>query len=128
MYSAIAANKRNTVIIIAIFLIVIGGLGALVGGLYNSWTIAIVVFVIAVGYAVFQYFVAGSETLALSGAQQIQKSDNPRLWNTVENLAITDGLPMPKVYIINDPSLNAFSTGRNPDHSAVTATSGLLEV
>ena len=93
MYSAIAANKRNTVFIIAIFLVVIGGLGVLVAWLYNSWTIAVVVFAIALAYAIFQYFVAGSETLALSGARQIQKSDNPRLYRIVENLAITDGLP-----------------------------------
>jgi heat shock protein HtpX len=128
MYSAIAKNKRNTVFIIAIFLIVIGGLGVLVAWLYNSWSIAVVVFVIAVAYAVFQYFVGGRETLALSGAQQIQKADNPRLWNTVENLAITDGLPMPKVYIINDPAPNAFATGRDPQHASVCATTGLLDL
>jgi len=128
MYSAIAANKRNTVFIMIIFLIVIGGLGALVAWIYNSWTIAVVVFVIALAYAIFQYFVAGSETLALSGAQQIQKSDNPRLYRIVENLAITDGLPTPKVYIINDPAPNAFATGRDPEHAAVCATSGLLDI
>lgn len=128
MYSAIAANKRNTVFIIAIFLIVIGGLGALVAWLYQSWAIAVVVFVIALAYAIFQYFVAGSETLALSGARQIQKADNPRLYRIVENLAITDGLPMPKVYIINDPAPNAFATGRDPEHAAVCATSGLLDI
>jgi heat shock protein HtpX len=128
MYSAIAANKRNTVFIIAIFLVVIGGLGVLVALIYNSWAIAIVVFAIAVAYAVFQYFVAGSETLALSGARQIQKSDNPRLYRVVENLAITEGLPMPKVYIINDPAPNAFATGRDPEHAAVCATSGLLDI
>ena len=95
MYSAIAANKRNTVFIMIIFLIVIGGLGALVAWIYDSWAIAVVVFVIALAYAIFQYFVAGAETLALSGAQQIQKSDNPRLYRIVENLAITTGTPMP---------------------------------
>jgi len=128
MYSAIAANKRNTVFIIAIFLVVIGGLGVLVAWIYNSWAIAIVVFAIALAYAIFQYFVAGSETLALSGARQIQKSDNPRLYRVVENLAITEGLPMPKVYIINDPAPNAFATGRDPEHAAVCATSGLLDI
>jgi len=128
MYSAIAANKRNTVFIIAIFLVVIGGLGVLVAWIYDSWAIAIVVFAIALAYAVFQYFVAGSETLALSGARQIQKSDNPRLYRVVENLAITEGLPMPKVYIINDPAPNAFATGRDPEHAAVCATSGLLDI
>ena len=128
MYSAIAANKRNTVFIILIFLIVIGGLGALVAWIYDSWAIAAVVFAIALAYAIFQYFVAGAETLALSGATQIQKADNPRLYRIVENLAITDGLPMPKVYIINDPAPNAFATGRDPEHASVCATSGLLDL
>jgi heat shock protein HtpX len=128
MYSAIASNKRNTVFIMIIFLIVIGGLGALVAWIYNSWAIAVVVFVIALAYAIFQYYVAGAETLALSGAQQIQKSDNPRLYRIVENLAITEGLPTPKVYIINDPAPNAFATGRDPEHASVCATSGLLDI
>jgi heat shock protein HtpX len=128
MYSAIAANKRNTVFIMIIFLIVIGGLGTLVAWIYNSWAIAVVVFVIALAYAIFQYYVAGAETLALSGAQQIQKSDNPRLYRIVENLAITEGLPTPKVYIINDPAPNAFATGRDPEHASVCATSGLLDI
>jgi heat shock protein HtpX len=66
--------------------------------------------------------------LAVNGAKQIQKSDDPRLWRTVENLSITDGLPMPKVYIMNDPAPNAFATGRKPDVAAVCATTGLLEI
>lgn len=128
MYSAIAANKRNTVFIILIFLVVIGGLGFLVGWFYDRWWVGIVVLVFAGLYALFQYFVAASETLALAGARQIQKADNPRLYRIVENLAITDGLPMPKVYIINDPAPNAFATGRDPEHACVAATSGLLEI
>lgn len=66
--------------------------------------------------------------LAINGAKEIQKSDNPRLWRTVENLAITEGLPMPRVYIMNDPSPNAFATGRNYDKAVVCATTGLLEI
>jgi heat shock protein HtpX len=66
--------------------------------------------------------------LAVNGAKEIQKSDNPRLWRTVENLAITEGLPMPKVYIMNDPAPNAFATGRKPNVSAVCATTGLLQI
>jgi heat shock protein HtpX len=128
MYSAIAANKRNTVFIIALFLVIIGGLGALAAWLTNDWSVAIITFVIAAGYAVFQYFMASRETLALSGAREIQKADNPRLWRVVENLAITDGLPMPKVYIINDPAPNAFATGRDPKTASVCATTGLLDL
>ncbi|MFC5500942.1 M48 family metallopeptidase [Lysinimonas soli] len=128
MYSAIAQNKRNTIFIIAIFLIIIGGLGALAAWVYQSWSIAVVVFVIAAAYATFQYFMAARETLALSGAQQIQKSDNPRFYRIVENLAITEGLPTPAVYIINDPAPNAFATGRDPQHASVAATTGLLDI
>jgi heat shock protein HtpX len=128
MYSAIAANKRNTVIIIAVFLLIIGGIGVIVAWLLHSWSIAIVVFVIAAAYAVFQYFLASAQALAISGAQPIQKSDNPRLYRVVENLAITEGLPMPKVYIINDPAPNAFATGRDPKTASVAATTGLLDM
>src|SRR5690349_3475701 len=129
MYSAIAKNKRNTVLIIVLFLAIIGGLGVLFAWLMGGdWTIAIVTFAIAAVYALIQYYAATAETLALSGAQEIQKVDNPRLYRVVENLAITEGLPMPKVYIINDPAPNAFATGRDPKHAVVAATTGLLEI
>jgi heat shock protein HtpX len=128
MYSAIAANKRNTVIIIAVFLLIMAGLGVLAAALIGDWRIAVIVFAIAAAYAVFQYFMAAGQTLALSGARQIEKADNPRFYRIVENLAITDGLPMPKVYIINDPAPNAFATGRDPQHASVCATSGLLDL
>jgi heat shock protein HtpX len=64
----------------------------------------------------------------MSGAHEIQKSDNPRLWRIVENLAITEGMPMPKVYIIPDDAPNAFATGRDPKHAIVAATTGLLAI
>ncbi len=64
----------------------------------------------------------------MSGARQIQKADNPRLYRIVENLAITEGMPMPKVYIVNDAAPNAFATGRDPQHASVAATTGILEI
>lgn len=128
MYSAIAKNKRNTVLIIILFLVIIGGLGALSAWIVGDWSIAVITIVIAAGYAVFQYFMATRETLALSGAHEIQKSDEPRLYRIVENLSITEGMPMPKVYVINDPAPNAFATGRDPEHAVVAATTGLLEL
>jgi len=79
-------------------------------------------------YALIQYFAASSQALAMSGARQIQKSDDPRLYRIVENLSITTGMPMPKVYIIDDPAPNAFATGRDPEHAVVAATTGLLEM
>jgi heat shock protein HtpX len=128
MYKAIAANKRNTWIIIGAFVALIAGLSLWWGNATGNGSSAIMVIVIAGGYTLFQYYAAGSLAVMMSGAQQIQKSDNPRLWNVVENLAITEGMPMPKVYIINDPAPNAFATGRDPKHAIVAATTGLLAI
>lgn len=128
MYRAIARNKRNTVFTILLFLILIGALGWLGSYIYNSWTILFVVVIGATLYAVFQYFMASSQALSMSGAVPITKADNPRLWNVVENLAITTGTPMPAVYIIDDPAPNAFATGRDPQHASVAATTGLLAI
>ena len=128
MYRAIAKNKRNTVFIIVLFLLIISGLGVLAAFVYNSTSIAVTVIVIAVAYAAIQYFAASRLAISISGGQEIQKTDNPRLYRIVENLSITDGLPMPKVYIINDPAPNAFATGRDPNHAYVAATTGLLDI
>ncbi len=128
MYSAIAKNKRNTVFIILLFLLIIGGLGYIAALVYNDLSIVVITLVVATVYAVIQYFAAGAQAVALSGAVQIEKADNPRLYRIVENLAITTGTPMPKVYIVNDPSPNAFATGRDPEHAIVAATTGLLEM
>jgi heat shock protein HtpX len=128
MYRAIAKNKRNTVFIILLFLVIIGGLGWLAGAIYGSWMITIWTLVIATAYAVIQYFAASRLAISLSGGQEIQKADNPRLYRIVENIAITNGLPMPKVYIVNDPAPNAFATGRDPAHAYVAATTGLLDI
>jgi heat shock protein HtpX len=128
MYRAIARNKRNTVFIILLFLVLIGALGWLASVIYQSYTILVVVLVGAVLYALFQYYLASSQALSMSGAIPIQKADNPRLWNIVENLSITTGTPMPAVYIVNDPAPNAFATGRDPQHASVAATTGLLDI
>ena len=129
MYRAIAKNKRNTVFIILFFLAIIGGLGWLAAYIYGNLTIVIVTVVIAAAYALFQYFTADRQALSMSGAIQLHsKADHPRLWRTVENLSITTGTPMPKVYVISDPAPNAFATGRDPEHAVVAATTGLLEI
>jgi len=128
MYKAIAANKRNTWFIIGLFVALIAGLSIWWGQATGNGSGAIMVIVIAGFYTLIQYYAAGSIAVMMSGAQQIEKSDNPRLWNTVENLAITEGLPMPKVYIIDDQAPNAFATGRDPKHAIVAATTGLLAI
>ena len=129
MYSAIAANKRNTVLVMLLFLLIIGGLGALAGWLYQSWGITIAVLVGAALYALIQYWAASKELLALTGARQVtEQSQMPRLWRLTENLTIANGMPMPKLYIINDPSPNAFATGTKPENAIVGVTTGLLEI
>lgn len=79
-------------------------------------------------YILITYFAGSKMALALNGAHEIEKKDNPRLWRIVENLSITNGMPMPKVYIIDDPAPNAFATGRDPKHSVVAATTGILDL
>lgn len=127
MYSAIASNKRKTVFIIFFFLVFAGLLAWLLGAIYGDST-AIAVGIFALCYTAIMYFAGSSLSLAVNGAQEIQKSDNPRLWRIVENLAITDGLPMPRVFIMPDPAPNAFATGRKPEKSAVCVTQGLLGI
>jgi len=128
MYSAIAANKRNTVIIIGLFVALLAGISLWWGYTSGNGSSAIIIVGFVLLYTVFQYYVAGSLAVAMSGAQEIQKSDNPRLWRIVENLAITEGMPMPRVYIIPDDAPNAFATGRDPKHAIVAATTGLLAI
>lgn len=128
MYSAIASNKRKTFYLILLFVGIIWGLGWVASQYFGNPSITIVALVGASMYALIQYFLASKLALAMNGAKEIEKRDNPRFYRTVENLAIADGMPMPKVYIINDPAPNAFATGRDPKHSVVAATTGLLEI
>jgi heat shock protein HtpX len=133
LYRAIAANKRNTVFIMIMFVIIIAAIAFAVNYIWGTgqeggYGVFYAVVIGAGVYTVFQYFLAGRQALAITGAQEIQRADNPRLYNIVENLSITTGLPMPKVYIINDPAPNAFSTGRDPKHAAVAATTGILDL
>ena len=128
MYKAIAANKRNTVIIMAVFIGIISAIGWAMSYFYGNTSITYFVVGGAAIYALIQYFAAGSLAVAMTGAEEIEKRENPRLYRVVENLAITLGIPMPKVYIIADPAPNAFATGRDPKHAIVAATSGLLDI
>ncbi len=113
--------------LIAVFMALIGGISYFAGVYYGDFSVTYTALVIAVFYTLFSYFGSASAALAMNGAKQIVKSDSPRLWRTVENLSITEGLPMPKVYLIEDPALNAFATGRDPSHASVAITTGLLE-
>lgn len=128
MYKQIAENKRRTVFIIIGFVVVIGVIAGIFAYFYKDPWIAVWTIVVAVVYALIQYYFAGNIAMVMTGAKEITKKDNPRLYNIVENLSITTGLPMPKVYIIEDKAPNAFATGRDPKHAAVAATTGLIDI
>lgn len=128
MYKEIAHNKRKTFLLMVVFIGLVGGLGWLFGMYSGEPAITPYVLIGAVVYALFSYLAGSKMALALNGAHQIEKKDNPRLWRTVENLAITNGMPMPKVYMIDDPAPNAFATGRDPNHAVVGVTTGLLHM
>lgn len=127
MYSSIAANKRKTYLIFIIFIVLIGGLGWLIAQYLGHPAITPYVLGGATIYALITYYSGSKMALAVNGAKEIQKKDNPRLYRIVENLAITEGMPTPRVYIMHDHAMNAFATGRNPKHAVVCATTGLLD-
>ncbi|MGH7156796.1 MAG: M48 family metallopeptidase [Candidatus Saccharimonadales bacterium] len=126
MYEQIASNKRRTVVLLFVFLALLWAFGWIIGQASGQPDLLFVIGIFSLAYAAYSYFAGAKMALAINGAKEIQKQDDPRLWRTVENLAITDGLPMPKVYIMQDQALNAFSTGRDYNHSVVCVTSGLL--
>ncbi|GAA3761094.1 zinc metalloprotease HtpX [Microbacterium kribbense] len=129
MYSAIARNKRNTWFILTAFILLLGAVGAVAGWLAgNNWWITAFILIFAFGYATVQYFFADRQALALSGAFEVTKEDAPRYFRLVENLCITTGTPMPRLFVVTDEAPNAFATGRRPDQAAITVTTGLFEI
>jgi len=128
MYGAIAANKRNTLLIMALFVGLVSVIGWLISAYYGNTSITYWVIGGAAIYALIQYFAASKLAVMATGAKEIEKRDNPRLYRIVENLSITTGMPMPKVYIIDDPAPNAFATGRDPKHAIVAATTGIMDI
>jgi heat shock protein HtpX len=128
VYDRIGANRRNTVLLLAVFIILVGGvlvaMGILIGLPYNF---APVLIVPAILYALFAYYASTGVTLAISNAHPVTKEQEPEYYRTVENLSIGAGLPMPKLYVIEDSAPNAFATGRNPKNAVMCVTRGLLQ-
>lgn len=128
MYSQIDANKRKTVLLITLFIAFVIGLGYVLDwyfqGGYGILTVAIIISAVM---SLSSYYYADKLALASTGAKEIKKADNPYIYNIVENLCITAGIPTPKVHIINSPALNAFATGRSPRHASIALSTGLIE-
>lgn len=128
LYTHQTENVTKTWILITGFLIFIVGLGWLFAQVYNNPSILYIAVIFSLLMNVGSYWYSDKLVLSMVHAKEIAKSDNPELWNIVENLAITAGLPMPRLYIVEDPSPNAFATGRNKEHAVVAVHTGLLQI
>ncbi len=126
MYNQIDNNRRKTYLIVAVFMAVMLTLGWIFSYLFNSYVFLIIAFAIAVVQVWFSYYHGDTLALAVSHAQAVTKDQAPDLYRIVENLTMTAGLPMPKIYITPDPAPNAFATGRDKDHASLAVTEGLL--
>src|SRR3989344_5110964 len=129
LYSAVSSNKRKTWIIMFLFVVFITTLIYVFSKAMGLGLGVVGIALIFSGIAsIGSYYYSDKLVLVTTGARKIEKSDNPRYFRIVENLCIAAGLPMPKVYLIDDPSPNAFATGRDPKHAVVCATTGLLSM
>lgn len=128
IYSQINANKFKTWLIVALFVIFITTVVYIYGkSLGDGLFFAGIALIISGIISFSSYYYSDKAILAMSNAQRIQKKDNPELFRIVENLCIGEGVPMPKIYIINDSAPNAFATGRDPKHAVVSVTTGILD-
>src|SRR5512137_1798577 len=130
MWEQIRSNQIKSMMLVVALGLLLLVLGYMLGWGFADNGIAglIIALIIWFFMNLFAYFQGGSMVLAISGARKIGPNDHPRLWNVVEEMKIASGLEkMPEIYIIDDPAINAFATGRSPKHAAVTVTSGLLQ-
>jgi len=128
MYSQIDSNKRKTVILMLIFVAVVFGIGYFLYYYYNAIEFLIIAVVVSVFMSLGGYFSGDKVALISSGAKgPLKKNDNPYIYRIIENLCITGGLPMPKVYIIPESFPIAFATGRDPQHASIAITQGLID-
>jgi heat shock protein HtpX len=127
LYQYQSSNVRRTWLLFAVFFVVVVGIGYVFSLAYNDSSFIVFALIFSVIYSFISYYSSASIALALARAAQIEQKDNPALWHVVENLSITAGLPMPKVYITPEMQINAFATGRDPQHAAVAVTQGALQ-
>ncbi len=129
MYEEIASNKRKSVLLIAIFMLIVFGVGFAFSYILEWGPYGIVFAVIfTLGSTMVSYWKSDSVALAMSHAKPADPQVYDRLHNVVEGLSIASGLPKPRVYVVEDRAPNAFATGRNPEHAAIAVTTGLLEI
>lgn len=127
LYNQQDNNTRKTWFLMSLFLVIIIAIGWVFSQVYGNSAILYVAVIFSLLMNFFSYWYSDKIVLAISGAKETDHKSNRELYHIVENLCITAGLKMPKIYIINDPAPNAFATGRNEEHAVVAVTSGLLE-
>lgn len=127
-YTQKESNIRKTWVLITLFLIVIIGFGWVLSRAYNSPSILYIAVLLSSLFSVTSYWFSDQIVISSVDGILIDRKDNPELIRIVENLAITAGLPTPKVYFIPDPAPNAFATGRDADHASIGVTDGLLKI
>jgi heat shock protein HtpX len=128
LYTEQSKNVTKTWALMTVFFVLIILIGYAFSQYYGNPNILYGFFIFSIILNVASYWYSDKIALSMNHAKQIKKEENPMLWNTVENLAITAGLPMPKLYIIDDPAPNAFATGRNKEHAVVAVTTGILQI
>src|SRR3989339_1427648 len=128
MYNQIDSNKRKTALLIAVFLVFFLALGWFLGVYQgHGYGVFALCLLLSLGMTLVSFFQGDKIALSTTGAKAINKEDNPYVYRLVENLAITAGLPLPKIYIIDSPAMNAFATGRDPQHASLALTTGLIQ-
>lgn len=127
LYTQVSRNKAKSLLYVSFFVGLVAALGWFAAYYFQTPYIFPIALGISILMSFSSYWFSDKVALASSGAHQIGKQDNPYVYNMVENLAITAGLPMPKVYIIDDPSPNAFATGRDPKHAVIAVTTGIVD-
>ena len=128
MYSSITKNKRNTVVIFTAFIAIISAIGFFFSYVSGDSSIFLWSLIGSLLYAGVEYFFASKIALSMAGAQEISRSQAPEFYAAVDSLSVTAGIPMPKVYIVDDLSPNAFAAGNSPQNAVVCATTGLLNM
>lgn len=126
LYTQQRANTQRTWLLMAVFLSLVIALGWMISFYYNNQAILYIAIIFSLVMNFASYWWSDKIVLSLAGARPADHDSNTELYHLVENLSITAGLPMPKIYIIEDPAPNAFATGRDKKHAVVAVTTGLL--
>ncbi|WP_314006832.1 zinc metalloprotease HtpX [uncultured Streptococcus sp.] len=130
LFDQISSNKRRTWVLLIVFFLLLALVGYAVGYLFMRSGLGGLVIALIIGfiYALSMIFQSTEIVMSMNGAREVDEQTAPDLYHVVEDMAMVAQIPMPRVFIIDDPALNAFATGSNPQNAAVAATSGLLAI